>query len=326
MYLTFFFVPSDKTVIYNGSYGPLRGVDDVAGVRVDRPPQLRRARRAGHAPDPPLGRTAVHRRRSSAHLCRIFFTGAFRRPRELNWIIGVTLLVLAIFNGFAGYSLPDDLLSGTGLRIAYSIALAVPLVGTWLAFLVFGGEFPASDILTACSSSTSCIIPALIGALLGAHLAIVWRQKHTQFPGPGGAEDNVVGSRLWPTYTAKTHRPVRARRRRARALGGLAQINPVWLYGPFDPSGGEHGRAARLVHGLDRGSAAARAACAYLHIGPYNISELSGPRVVLPGITFGLLYLVAVPRTPLHARPRRAQPARPAQRPPDAHRHRRRRC
>ena len=82
-----------------------------------------------------------------AHLCRIFFTGAFRRPREINWIVGVTLLLLAIVNGFAGYSLPDDLLSGTGLRIAYSIALSIPLVGTWLAFLLFGGEFPGADII-----------------------------------------------------------------------------------------------------------------------------------------------------------------------------------
>src|ERR671922_53297 len=83
-----------------------------------------------------------------AHLSRLFFTGAFRRPRELNWIIGVTLLLLALFNGFSGYSLPDDLLSGTGLRIAYSVALSVPVIGTWIAFLVFGGEFPAPDILS----------------------------------------------------------------------------------------------------------------------------------------------------------------------------------
>src|SRR6185369_1642953 len=82
------------------------------------------------------------------HLCRIFFTGAFRRPREINWIVGVTMLILAIFNGFSGYSLPDDLLSGTGLRIAYSIALSIPVIGTWVAFLIFGGEFPAHDILS----------------------------------------------------------------------------------------------------------------------------------------------------------------------------------
>src|SRR5947207_2972598 len=138
------------------------------------------------------------------HLCRIFFTGAFRRPRELNWLVGVTLLVLAMANGFAGYSLPDDLLSGTGLRIGYSIALAVPVVGTWLAFLFFGGEFPSAQIISRLFVIHVLLIPAAITALLGVHLAVIWRQKHTQFPGLGRTEHNVVGSRLWPTYTARS--------------------------------------------------------------------------------------------------------------------------
>jgi hypothetical protein len=60
---------------------------------------------------------------------RVFFTGAFRRPRELNWLVGFTLLVLAMAEGFTGYSLPDDLLSGTGRRIAYSVALSIPFAG-----------------------------------------------------------------------------------------------------------------------------------------------------------------------------------------------------
>ncbi len=83
------------------------------------------------------------------HMARVFFTGAFRKPRELNWTIGTTLLILAIVNGFLGYSLPDDLVSGTGIRIAYSIILSIPLVGSYLGFWVFGGNFPGTSIHSA---------------------------------------------------------------------------------------------------------------------------------------------------------------------------------
>src|SRR5205807_5082251 len=112
------------------------------------------------------------------HMSRIFFTGAFRRPREINWIICVTLLTLSIYEGFAGYSMPDDLLSGTGLRIAYSVALSIPVIGTWIAFLAFGGEFPATDIIRRLLVTHIFVVPALLAALIAAHVAILWRQKH----------------------------------------------------------------------------------------------------------------------------------------------------
>src|SRR5258708_15201706 len=166
------------------------------------------------------------------HLARVFFTGAFRRPRELNWIVGTLLLVLAIVNGFAGYSLPDDLLSGTGLRIAYSIALSIPLVGTWAAFLAFGGKFPATDIIERLFVIHILLVPLAIMALLGAHLGILWRQKHSQLPGRGRREDNVVGSRLWPTYATKSLGLFAIIFGVLAALGGLMQINPGCLYGP----------------------------------------------------------------------------------------------
>src|SRR4029453_136270 len=112
-----------------------------------------------------------------AHLCRVFFTGAFRRPREINWIVGVTLLILALFNGFTGYSLPDDLLSGTGLRIAYSVALSVPVIGTWMAFLIFGGEFPAEAIIPRLFVTHILLVPAAIVPLPSVHRALIWRRK-----------------------------------------------------------------------------------------------------------------------------------------------------
>jgi len=125
VYLTFFFEASSRQVVYQGSYEPLRGVPMSAAFKSTVDPSF--DVRAG------LVARQVHHWAALVfvaaivvHLCRIFFTGAFRRPRELNWVVGVTMLILAVFNGFAGYSLPDDLLSGTGLRIAYSIALAVP--------------------------------------------------------------------------------------------------------------------------------------------------------------------------------------------------------
>src|SRR5947199_8478816 len=122
------------------------------------------------------------------HLCRVFFTGAFRRPRELNWIIGVTMLILALANGFTGYSMPDDLLSGTGLRIAYSIATSVPLIGPWLASMFFGGETIGGQTTGRLFIIHVLLVPVLIAGLLRAHLAIVCRQQPTQFPGRARVE------------------------------------------------------------------------------------------------------------------------------------------
>src|ERR671918_1195279 len=203
IFLTFFYSPSVNEIVYGGPYEPLRGVEmSEAYASVLR---LSFEVRAG------LVMRQIHHWAALvfvaaivAHLSRVFFTGAFRRPREINWLIGVTLLLLAIYNGFSGYSLPDDLLSGTGLRIAYSIALSIPFVGTWAAFLLFGGEFPAADIITRLMITHVLLVPVAIAALLGAHLAILWRQKHTHYRAPGRTERNVVGSRLWPTYTVKT--------------------------------------------------------------------------------------------------------------------------
>jgi ubiquinol-cytochrome c reductase cytochrome b subunit len=167
------------------------------------------------------------------HLCRIFFTGAFRRPREVNWIIGILLLFLALGEGFTGYSLPDDLLSGIGLRIFYAVTLAIPVIGTWVTYLLFGGEFPAPDIISRLFVFHIMLIPALLLALVGAHMAILVLQKHTQFPGHGRSERNVVGKRLWPEQTFKSVSLLLFTTAVLALLGGLAQINPVWQYGPF---------------------------------------------------------------------------------------------
>ena len=232
IFLSLFFDPSVNETVYNGSYAPLRGVEvsDAFNSTMHLSFDVRAGlvmRQTHHWAAIVFIASVV------VHLLRIFFTGAFRRPREINWIIGVTLLILAMFNGFTGYSLPDDLLSGTGLRIAYSISLSIPIAGAWLAFLVFGGEFPAEEIIPRLFVTHVMIVPAAIIALMTIHLAIVWRQKHTDFPGPGRRESNVVGSKLWPTYAVKSTALLFAVFSVLFALGGLVQINPIWLYGPF---------------------------------------------------------------------------------------------
>jgi ubiquinol-cytochrome c reductase cytochrome b subunit len=288
VYLSFFFSASPKEVIYQGSYSPLRGVRMTEAY--ESTIRLSFDVRAG------LVFRQIHHWAALVfvgaivvHLCRIFFTGAFRKPRELNWVIGITLLLLVIGNGFFGYSLPDDLLSGTGLRIMYSIVLGIPVIGTWIAFLLFGGEFPAESILARMFVLHILVIPALIAVVMGAHLAVVWRQKHTQFPGPGRTEDNVVGSQLWPSYTAKSIGLFTGLLAVLCLLGGVAQINPVWLYGPFEPASVTTAAQPDWYVGWLEG--ALRLAPGWrTTIFGYPISELFWPAVLFPGLTFALLF------------------------------------
>jgi ubiquinol-cytochrome c reductase cytochrome b subunit len=288
-YLAFFFSTSTREVIYHGAYAPLRGTrvsEAYASVlRITFEVRAGLVMRQMHHWAANVFVAAI-----VAHLMRIFFTGAFRRPREINWIIGITMLLLAIFNGFSGYSMPDDLLSGTGLRIAYSIALSIPVVGTWLAFLAFGGEFPAEDIVRRLFITHVFIVPAAIAILLSVHLAVVWRQKHTQFPGKGRTETNVVGSRLWPTYTAKSVGLFFAITAVLAALGGLAQINPVWLYGPFSPSAVSSPAQPDWYMGWIEGALRLFPNWEFRGFG-HAVANPFFPAVVLPGVTFMVLYL-----------------------------------
>ena len=213
-----------------------------------------------------------------AHLARIFFTGAFRRPRELNWMIGVTLLVLAMVNGFAGYSLLDDQLSGTGLRVANAIILSIPIVGTWVSSLAVRRSLPGHR------RSLNRLFVAHILLDPGRHRRAHRRppraggppQAHA-VPGPGRREDNVVGQRLWPTYTAKAGGLFFLVASVLAALGGLAQINAIWVTGPYRRRRRQLGLAARLVHGLGRRGAAPHAAVRDPGL------RLPDPQPVLPG-------------------------------------------
>ncbi|MFU8871785.1 cytochrome b [Micromonospora sp. SL4-19] len=235
VYLTFFFDPSSADRVYHGDYAPLDGATTSAAyastVRLSWDLRAGLLIRQTHHWAALLFVAAI-----LLHLMRIFFTGAFRKPRELNWLIGVTMLTLALANGFTGYSMPDDLLSGLGLRILTSVVESIPLVGTWLLALGLGGEFPSDYLIPRLFITHVLLVPAILVALVSLHLGILVRQKHSQFPGPGRTEHNVVGSRLWPSYTLRTLALFAWVLAVLFALGGLVQINPVWLYGPFEPA------------------------------------------------------------------------------------------
>ena len=287
-YLTFFFDPSVREVVYDGSYEPLRGVHMTEAYKsaIDLSFDVRSGlvmRQIHHWAALLFLASIV------VHLARVFFTGSFRKPRELNWMIGVTLLILAIFNGFAGYSLLDDQLSGTGLRIAYSITLSIPVAGTWLASLLFGGEFPGPDIISRLYVIHILLLPAAIAMLLGAHLFLLVRQKHTQFAGPGRREDNVVGERLYPTYAAKAVGLLFLTTAVVAFLGGVFQINPIWIYGPFEPAEVSAASQPDWYMGWLDGALRIMPGWEIRAFG-FEIPNPFFPAVLLAGITFALLY------------------------------------
>jgi ubiquinol-cytochrome c reductase cytochrome b subunit len=233
-FLTFWFDPSMKEVVYEGSYQPLQGVKMSAAYES-----------ALHISFDVRGGLLMRQMHHWAaiifmaamiiHMLRVFFTGAFRKPREFNWVIGVGLLTLGIVEGFLGYSLPDDLLSGTGIRIAEAIIQAIPVVGSYLAFFAFGGPFPGESFIPRIYTVHVLLLPGIFLALITAHLMLVWYQKHTQYPGPGRTEKNVVGYPLMPVYMAKAGGFFFVVFGITALLGAIASINPIWLYGPYTP-------------------------------------------------------------------------------------------
>jgi len=235
-FLSLFFQPSMTDVVYHGSYRPLDGVHmsqayastlnisfDVRGGLLMR--QI-------HHWAAILFVAAI-----VCHLLRVFFTGAFRKPRELNWLIGVVLFTLAFTEGLFGYSLPDDLLSGTGLRILEGVLLSIPLVGTYLSFFLFGGQFPGHLIIPRLYIIHVLLIPGILLALISAHLFLMFHQKHTQMPGKGHTDKNVVGQPMYPYFMAKTGAWFFFIFGVSALLSTFAQINPIWIYGPYNPSG-----------------------------------------------------------------------------------------
>ncbi|MFC9294504.1 cytochrome bc complex cytochrome b subunit [Streptomyces sp. NPDC057011] len=288
-YLAFFFQPSMGDVPYEGAYGPLRGLRVsqayASTLRISFDVRGGLLLRQMHHWAALVFVAAI-----AVHLLRIFFTGAFRRPREVNWTVGLTMFLLALIEGFAGYSLPDDLLSGTGLRTAQGIMLSVPVAGTYLSFFVFGGEYPGEDIVSRLYPVHILLVPGLLVGLVTLHLLLVVHLKHTQWPGPGRTGRNVVGKPFFAQYTAKSAGLFFMVAGVLGVLGGLAQINPVWAYGPYRTDVVSTGAQPDWYVGFLEGA---------LRLMPGVETRLWGhtlmwnplvPGVVLPGVLFTGLY------------------------------------
>ncbi len=235
VFLTFWYQPSMAETVYDGSYAPMRGLEmsHAFASTLDISFDIRGGlliRQIHH------WAAAIFVAAMIVHMLRIFFTGAYRKPREVNWLIGLGLLTLGLVEGFAGYSLPDDLLSGTGLRFVDGLIRSIPIVGSYLEFFIFGGEFPGDIIIPRLYMAHILLIPALLLALIGAHMVLLVYQKHTQWPGPGRTENNVVGYPLLPQYAAKAGGFFLVVFGFTALMSAVIQINPIWVYGPYNPS------------------------------------------------------------------------------------------
>jgi ubiquinol-cytochrome c reductase cytochrome b subunit len=289
VFLALFFHASQAVVVYQGSYHPLAGVpmSDAYRSVLDLSWDVRAGllvRQIHH------WAALVFVAALMIHLLRMFFTGAYRRPRRINWVIGLSLLLLVGFNGLFGYSLPDDLLSGTGLRIAYSITESIPFLGPTMASVLFGGEFPTTGIIARIYPVHIFLLPAAIAGLLGLHLGLLWLQRHTEFPGPGRDDRTMVGTPMVPAYALRTTGYFMLLAGVLTAFGGLLQINPVWLYGPYlatdattsaqpDWYMGWLEGGVRMMPGWD------------IQIGGFLLPAIFWPAVILPGLIFTPMFL-----------------------------------
>src|SRR3954447_21906367 len=234
VYLTLFYENSSAKVVYHGPYAPLRGEEMTHAYRsvleISTTVKAGLLIRQTHHWAADIFIAAI-----VLHLLRIFFTGAYRKPRELTYWIGLTILMVSLLEGFLGYSIVDDLLSGMGLAIAYGVAMSLPFVGANLSALIWDGPFPGKhDFYSRMYIAHVFLLPALIAVLLTVHLALVAMKHHTQFrSGPRESERKVVGVPTFPGQTPRSLGLLFAVAGVLFLLGGLVQINPIWLWGPY---------------------------------------------------------------------------------------------
>jgi ubiquinol-cytochrome c reductase cytochrome b subunit len=288
-WLAVFYDPSMAESTYEGSYAGARGIEASQAwiTTVDISMDIRGGLfvRQVHHWSALLFVAAM-----IAHMARTFFTGAFRRPRESNWILGVVLLLAGMIEGFIGYSLPDDLLSGTGLRTGLSaIVMSIPVVGTWLHWVILGGEYPGTIIIPRLYIVHVFLLPGIILAVIGVHVALVWFQKHTQFPGPARTERNVVGVRILPTFATKAGAFMIVNIGVIAIMSGVFQINPIWKLGPYDPTKVGAGSQPDWYMGIFDGAVRLWPSWE-LYLGNYTVPAIFFP-VVGIGIMIGLLAL-----------------------------------
>ncbi len=242
IYLTLFFDPSLAKTHYHGAYAPLRGAEMSEAYRSVLDISFRYKaglliRQTHHwAADVFMASIVLH-------LMRVFFTGAFRKPRELTWLIGLLMLFIGLLEGYLGYSLVDDLLSGMGLAIGYGVALSLPIIGGPLGLLIWGAPFPGRhEFESRMYIAHVFLIPVLLGTLIAIHLALVASRHHTQFRrSPRHTQRRIVGVPTFPGQAPRSLALLFAVAALLFLLGGLVQINPIWQWGPFEPWLGTNG-------------------------------------------------------------------------------------
>ena len=288
IFLTIWFKPSMAEIEYEGSYELLRGIQmsEAYASTLSLSFDIRGGlllRQMHH------WAAAVFVAAMLTHSLRIFFTGAFRKPREINWLIGVAMLALGIINGFTGYSLPDDLLSGTGLRFVDGLIRSIPVIGTWAEFFTFAGEFPGELIVPRLYMVHILLVPALLLGLIAAHLALVFYHKHTQYPGPGKTQGNVIGYPVFPVYAAKAGGFFLIVFGVLTLMGATMQINPVWVFGPYNPAEVTAGSQPDWYMGFVEGGIRIMPNWEW-HIGSTTWSwNVAIPGLGLMGLFFGLM-------------------------------------
>jgi len=242
IYISLFYVPSTAQTIYHGPYKPLDGQTMSAAYRsviyLSFQAKAGLLMRQTHhwAADVFIAAIVVH-------LMRVFFTGAFRKPRELTWTIGLLLLFTSFLEGYMGYSLVDDLLSGIGLQIGYGVGLSVPIIGGPLMLLIFGAPFPGRNLFfSRMYIAHVFLVPLLLATLIGVHLALVAARHHTQFKeSERTTNKRIVGAPLFPAQAPRSLALMFFTVGVLFLLGGLVQINPVWQWGPFHEWASENG-------------------------------------------------------------------------------------
>jgi len=291
VFLTLWYVPSMSEVVYEGSYDPLRGVtmsDAMAStLRLSFDVRGGLLLRQMHH-----WAALIFVSSMMVHLLRVYFTGAYRKPRELNWVIGSLLLLLGTLEGFTGYSLPDDLLSGTGIRAADGFMKSMPVVGSYMSFFLFGGEFPGEQIIPRLYIIHVLLIPGILLALVAAHMLLLVYHKHTQWPGPGRTEENVVGFPMLPVYAAKAGGFFFIVFGVTAIMGGLLSINPIWKYGPYDPTKVTAGSQPDWYMGWPDGALRIMPGWEFHFFGYSFALNVFLPIIVLPGLMFTILMLL----------------------------------
>ncbi|GEL93816.1 cytochrome bc1 complex cytochrome b subunit [Cellulomonas composti] len=291
VFLTLFFVPSMSEVTYptEGVWATMRGVEMSEAfsstLRLSFEVRGGLLMRQIHHWAALVFMAAI-----VVHMMRVFFTGAFRKPREINWVVGFVLLILGLAAGFSGYSLPDDVLSGNGLRITDGVIKAIPIIGSYMSYFVFGGEFPGHDLIPRLFTVHILLVPGLILALIGLHLFLMVMHKHTQYPGSGRKNTNVVGYPAVPVYAGKLLFNFFVVFGVIALMAGTMTINPVWNYGPYDPSPVSAGAQPDWYMLFLEGALRLMPGATEVMIGPYTLSlNVIIPAMIVPGILFTAL-------------------------------------